>query len=156
MEGLGFSLRSAALLNTLTLDVLKSSEIEGEVLNVEQVRSSIARRLGMEIGGLVASDRHVEGVVERMLDVPRKISTNPLTPERLKGLAIAALFPTGYSGMSRITVGGWRNDAGGPMQVVSGPLGHERIARPLPPQGLKRKCRLFWTGSIKTWGLILS
>jgi len=125
MEGLGFSLRSEALLNTLTLDVLKSSEIEGEVLNVEQVRSSIARRLGMEIGGLVASDRHVEGVVEMMLDATQNFD-KPLTPERLCGWH-AALFPTGYSGMSRITVGSWRNDAGGPMQVVSGPLGHERV-----------------------------
>jgi Fic family protein len=125
MEGLGFSLRSEALLNTLTLDVLKSSEIEGEVLNVEQVRSSIARRLGMDMGALVASDRYVEGVVEMMLDATQNFD-KPLTQERVLGWH-AALFPTGYSGLSRITVGSWRNDAGGPMQVVSGPLGHERV-----------------------------
>lgn len=125
MEGLGFSLRSEALLRTLTLDVLKSSEIEGEMLNVEQVRSSIARRLGLEMVGLVASDRHVEGVVEMMLDATRNFATT-LTKERMCGWH-AALFPTGYSGISRITVGSWRNDAGGPMQVVSGPVGHERV-----------------------------
>jgi len=125
MEGLGFSLRSEALLNTLTLDVLKSSEIEGEMLNVEQVRSSIARRLGMNRRAVVASDRHVEGVVEMMLDATQNFD-KPLTQERVFGWH-AALFPTGYSGLSRITVGSWRNDAGGPMQVVSGPLGHERV-----------------------------
>ncbi len=86
MEGLGFSLRSEALLNTLTLDVLKSSEIEGEVLNVEQVRSSIARRLGMEIGGLVASDRHVEGVVEMMLDATQNFD-KPAYPRKIVRLA---------------------------------------------------------------------
>lgn len=125
MEGLGFSLRSEALLNTLTLDVLKSSEIEGEVLNVEQVRSSIARRLGLDKGVLVVSDRQVEGVVEMMLDATQNFA-KPLTRERVCGWH-AALFPTGYSGMSRITVGSWRNDTGGPMQVVSGPVGHERV-----------------------------
>ncbi len=125
MEGLGFSLRSEALLNTLTLDVLKSSEIEGEVLNVEQVRSSIARRLGMDIGALVSSDRHVEGVVEMTLDATQNFD-KPLTQERVFGWH-AALFPTGYSGLSRITVGSWRYDADGAMQVVSGPLGHERV-----------------------------
>lgn len=125
MEGLGFSLRSEALLNTLTLDILKSSEIEGEVLNVEQVRSSIAQRLGMDIGALVSSDRHVEGVVEMMLDATQNFDKT-VTKKRLFGWH-AALFPTGYSGLSRITVGSWRDDAGGPMQVISGPLGHERV-----------------------------
>ena len=125
MEGLGFSLRSEALLNTLTLDVLKSSEIEGEVLDVAQVRSSIARRLGMDIGALVPADRYVEGVVEMMLDATQNYD-KPLTRERLFSWH-AALFPTGYSGMSRITIGAWRDDAKGPMQVVSGPLGRERV-----------------------------
>lgn len=125
MEGLGFWLRSETLLNTLTQDVLKSSEIEGEMLNVEQVRSSIARRLGLESVGQVASDRHVEGVVEMMLDATQNFAET-LTKGRLCGWH-AALFPTGYSGISRITVGSWRNDAGGPMQVVSGRVDHERI-----------------------------
>jgi len=125
MEGLGFSLRSEALLNTLTLDVLKTSEIEGAVLDAAQVRSSIARRLGVDIGALVPADRHVEGVVEMLLDATQNYD-QPLTKERLFSWH-AALFPTGYSGMSRITVGSWRNDANGPMQVVSGPLGRERV-----------------------------
>lgn len=125
MEGLGFSLRSEALLNTLTLDVLKTSEIEGEILDVEQVRSSIARRLGMDIGALVPADRHVEGVVEMMLDATQNYN-RPLTKERLFGWH-AALFPTGYSGMNRISVGVWRDDAKGPMQVISGPLGREQV-----------------------------
>jgi Fic family protein len=156
MEGLGFSLRSEALLNTLTLDVLKSSEIEGEILNVEQVRSSIARRLGMDIGALVAPDRHVEGVVEMMLDATQNFD-KPLTQERVFGWH-AALFPTGYSGLSRITVGSWRNDAGGPQCKSSRALldMHVCITKPLPPPGLKRKCQRFWTGSIATRGLILS
>lgn len=125
MERLGFSLRSEALLNTLTLDVLKTSEIEGAVLDAAQVRSSIARRLGVDIGALVPADRHVEGVVEMLLDATQNYD-QPLTKERLFSWH-AALFPTGYSGMSRITVGSWRSDANGPMQVVSGPLGRERV-----------------------------
>lgn len=125
LEGLGFSLRTEALLNTLTLDVLKTSEIEGAVLDAAQVRSSIARRLGVDIGALVPADRHVEGVVEMLLDATQNYD-QPLTKERLFSWH-AALFPTGYSGMSRITVGGWRSDASGPMQVVSGPLGRERV-----------------------------
>ncbi|WP_156681014.1 Fic family protein [Sphingomonas profundi] len=125
MEALGFPLRAEAVLHALTEDVLKSSEIEGEVLDREQVRSSIARRLGMDIGGLVESDRNVEGVVEMMLDATQNY-TQPLTAERLFGWH-AALFPTGRSGMSRITVGAWRGVEGGPMQVVSGPIGRERV-----------------------------
>ena len=125
MEALGFALREEAVLHALTEDVLKSSEIEGEVLDREQVRSSIARRLGMEIGGLVAADRHVEGVVEMMLDATQNYR-QPLTAERLFGWH-AALFPTGRSGMSRITVGAWRTPDAGPMQVVSGPVGRERV-----------------------------
>lgn len=125
MESLGFALREEAVLHALTEDVLKSSEIEGEVLDREQVRSSIARRLGMDIGGLIAADRHVEGVVEMMLDATQNYK-QPLTAERLFGWH-AALFPTGRSGMSRITVGAWRTPEAGPMQVVSGPVGRECI-----------------------------
>lgn len=125
MEALGFPLREEAVLHALTEDVLKSSEIEGEVLDREQVRSSIARRLGMNIGGLVESDRNVEGVVEMMLDATQNYA-QPLTSERLFSWH-AALFPTGRSGISRITVGAWRAAEGGPMQVVSGPIGRERI-----------------------------
>jgi Fic family protein len=125
MEALGFPLRAEAVLHALTEDVLKSSEIEGEVLDREQVRSSIARRLGMDISGLVQADRNVEGVVEMMLDATQNYA-QPLTAERLFGWH-AALFPTGRSGMSRITVGAWRIAEGGPMQVVSGPIGRERV-----------------------------
>lgn len=125
MEALGFPLRAEAVLHALTEDVLKSSEIEGEVLDREQVRSSIARRLGMDIGGLVETDRNVEGIVEMMLDATQNYG-QPLTAERLFGWH-AALFPTGRSGMSRITVGAWRKPEGGPMQVVSGPIGCERV-----------------------------
>jgi Fic family protein len=125
METLGFPLRAEATLQTLTLDVVKSSEIEGEILNREQVRSSIARRLGMNIGGLAPTDRNVEGVVEMTLDATQNYSA-PLTDERLFGWH-ASLFPTGYSGMSKITVGQWRDDSKGPMQVVSGPIGRERV-----------------------------
>jgi Fic family protein len=125
METLGFDLRAEAVLATLTEDVLKSSEIEGEVLDRQQVRSSIARRLGMDIGGLAQADRHVEGVVEMMLDATQKFHV-PLTSERLFAWH-AALFPTGRSGMSKIIVGAWRNDSSGPMQIVSGPIGRARV-----------------------------
>ena len=107
MENLGFDLRQEAMLNTLTADVLKSSEIEGEKLNVEQVRSSVARRLGMDIGGLKAADRDVEGVVEMMLDATRRFAEE-LTEERLWGWH-ASLFPTGRSGMMAINAGAWRD-----------------------------------------------
>lgn len=125
MEGLGFSLRSEASFKTLTLDILNSSEIEGEILNAAQVRSSIARRLGMEAGELLPADRHVEGVVEMMLDATQNYA-KPLTRERLFGWH-ASLFPTGYNGMSKIRAGAWRNDAKGPMRVISGPIGRERV-----------------------------
>ena len=125
MEGLGFQLRAEAVLHTLTEDVLKSSEIEGEMLDRGQVRSSIARRLGIDIGGLTPADRDVEGVVEMMLDATQHYD-RPLTARRLFDWH-AALFPTGRSGMSRINVGAWRDDKKGPMQVVSGPIGKERV-----------------------------
>jgi Fic family protein len=125
MEALGFDLRQEAVLQTLTADVLKSSEIEGENLDADQVRSSIARRLGIDIGGLKPADRHVEGVVEMTLDATRHYG-NPLTAERLFGWH-AALFPTGRSGIMKIRTGGWRDGGTGPMQVVSGALGRERV-----------------------------
>src|SRR5215471_7019109 len=125
MEALGFNLQQEAELQTLTADVLKSSEIEGEKLDAEQVRSSIARRLGMDIGDLKSADRHVEGIVEMMLDATRNY-TEPLTAERLFAWN-ASLFPTGRSGMTKIKAGAWRDDRTGPMQVVSGPLGKEHV-----------------------------
>ncbi len=125
MEALGFKLRAEANLQTVTEDVIKSSEIEGEVLNRDQVRSSVARRLGIDIGALTTADRHVEGIVEMMLDATGKYN-EALTSERLFSWH-AALFPTGRSGMRKITVGAWRDDKSGPMQVVSGPFGHERV-----------------------------
>jgi len=125
MESLGFSLQKEATLQTLTQDVIKSSEIEGEILDRDQVRSSIARRLGMDIGGLTHIERNVEGVVTMMLDATQNYSA-PLTADRLFSWH-ASLFPGSYSGLSRIEVGKWRNDAGGPMQVVSGAIGHERV-----------------------------
>ena len=131
MEGLGLQLRKEAVLNTLTEDVLKSSEIEGEKLDRDQVRSSIARRLGIDIGGLIRADRDVEGVVEMMLDATQHYD-RPLSVRRLFNWH-AALFPTGRSGMSRIDVGTWRKDKNGPMQVVSGPIGKERVHYQAPP-----------------------
>lgn len=125
MEALGFRLRAEAILHTLTEDVVKSSEIEGEKLDADQVRSSVARRLALDIGGLHAADRHVEGVVEMMLDATQRYD-QPLTTERLFGWH-ASLFPTGRTGMHRITVGAWRDDQTAPMQVVSGPVGRERV-----------------------------
>ncbi len=131
MDGLGFSLRNEAHLRVLTEDVVKSGEIEGESLPRDQVRSSIARRLGIDAGGLVPSDRNVEGVVEMMLDATGSYDT-ALTKERLFGWH-AALFPTGRSGMTKIIVGNWRADSTGPMQVVSGPIGREKVHYQAPP-----------------------
>ncbi len=131
MESLGFQLREEAVLQTLTQDVIKSSEIEGETLDPNQVRSSIARRLGMDIGGLVPSDRDVEGVVEMMLDATRHYD-QPLTKDRVFAWH-ASLFPTGRSGMRKIRAGEWREDSGGPMEIVSGPIGKERVHFTAPP-----------------------
>lgn len=125
MESLGFDLRNEALLETLTLDVLKSSEIEGEYLNPDQVRSSLARRLGIEIVGLIDSDRDVDGIVEMMVDATQNCF-EPLTTERLFDWH-AALFPSGRSGMYKISVADWRKDTTGPMQVVSGAMGKEKV-----------------------------
>jgi len=134
MESLGFSLQREAELETLTLDVLTSSEIEGENLDANQVRSSVARRLGLDIAGAVPADRDVEGVVEMMLDATQNFDV-PLSDERLYGWH-AALFPTGRSGMGKIIVGAWRDDAAGPMQVVSGPIGRERMHYEAPAAAL--------------------
>lgn len=122
MSALGFNLRNEAMLNTLTLDILKSNEIEGEILNPEQVRSSLARHLGMDIAGLVAAGRHVDGVVEMMLDATQKY-LEPLTDDRLFGWH-SAMFPAGRSGLHKIVAGDWRK---GPMHVVSGIWGKEKI-----------------------------
>ncbi|MBI4923874.1 MAG: Fic family protein [Devosia nanyangense] len=131
MEALGFQLRGEAVLQTLTEDVLKSSEIEGETLDSEQVRSSIARRLGMDIGALAPADRDVEGVVDMMLDATQNYAEK-LTRDRLFAWH-ASLFPTGRSGMNKIIVGAWRDDKSGPMQVVSGPVGREKVHYRAPP-----------------------
>src|SRR6266404_5826399 len=125
MQELGFPLREQAVLQTLTEDVLKSSEIEGEILDKDQVRSSIAHRLGMEAAALPSADRNVEGVVEMMLDATQKYQET-LTEDRLFGWH-ASLFPAGRSGMRKIIVGDWRTVASGPMQVVSGPYGREKV-----------------------------
>lgn len=142
MDSLGFSIKEEAILSNLTLDVLKSSEIEGEILNSDQVRSSIARRLGINFAGIVSSERDVEGVVEMMLDASQNYK-NKITEERLFGWH-AALFPTGWSGMHRIEVGNYRQ---GEMQIVSGAMGKERVHFLAPPfETVKSEmdCFLLW------------
>ncbi len=145
MNVFGFALKEETVLTTLTLDVLKSSEIEGENLNPDQVRSSIARRLGMDIAGLVSSSRHVEGVVEMMLDATQNYQ-KVLTKERLFGWH-AALFPTGYSGAYKIDVACYRT---GEMQVVSGAMGKEKVLYEAPqPQFVEQEMNGFlaWINS---------
>lgn len=145
MEALGFPLRTEASLTTLTADVVTSSAIEGETLNPDAVRSSIARRLGIDIGDYIAPCRDVEGIVEMMLDATQ-LYAEPLTAERLFGWH-AALFPTGHSGLQRITVGAWRPTEAGPMQVVSGPIGRERVHFEAPKAdrlAAEMKCFLDW------------
>lgn len=142
METFGFQLREEATLQILTQDVLKTSEIEGEKLNTEQVRSSLARRLGLAAGAVLPTDRNVEGIVEVMLDATHNYKA-PLTKERLFAWH-AALFPTGRSGMQFITVGGWRTAASGPMQVVSGPYGREKVHYEAPSYDrVKKEMTLF-------------
>ena len=131
LADVGMALRDQASLAALTEDVVKTSEIEGEVLNVESVRSSIARRLGVDIGAVAPVDRHVEGVVEMVLDAT-SCAADPLTTERLFGWH-AALFPTGYSGLHKISIGQWRDDLDGPMHVVSGPVGRRKVHFQAPP-----------------------
>lgn len=122
MKGLGYQLKNEATLAALTEETVKSSAIEGEELNPESVRSSLARRMGLEAAGTRPADRNVEGVVEMMLDATQHYAT-PLTEERIFGWH-AALFPTGRSGMRKIKTAGWRE---GPMEVVSGPEGKEKV-----------------------------
>lgn len=142
MENLGFELRQEASLDTLTSDVVKSSAIEGEMLDRQEVRSSIARRLGIDIAGLAPASRHLEGTVEMMLDATQQF-LQPLTKDRLFDWH-AALFPTGRSGLRRITVAGWRLPEAGKMQVVSGPVGKETIHFEAPDAArLDKEMRLF-------------
>lgn len=131
MAELGLPQRDQATLQVLTQEVITTSAIEGERLDLDAVRSSVARKLGLDIGALAPSDRHVDGVVDVVLDATRNFD-QPLTPERLLGWH-AALFPTGFSGRTRITVAAWRTDASGPMQVVSGPVGRETVHFEAPP-----------------------
>jgi Fic family protein len=151
LADVGMDLRDRASLSALTEDVITTSEIEGEQLNVESVRSSIARRLGVDIGALAPVDRHVEGVVDMVLDATANCNA-PVTRDRLFGWH-AALFPTGFSGLVRINVGGWRADATGPMQVVSGPPGRQRVHFEAPPaDALESETRRFltWANSAST------
>lgn len=131
LADVGMALRDQASLAALTEDVIRTSEIEGERLDAESVRSSIARRLGVDIGALAPMDRHVEGVVELVVDATARCEAE-LTIDRLFGWH-AALFPTGYSGLSQIHVGTFRDDAKGPMQMVSGPIGRQRVHFEAPP-----------------------
>ncbi|MDQ3109718.1 MAG: Fic family protein, partial [Bacteroidota bacterium] len=143
LGALGFEMRNETALQTLTLDVLKSSEIEGEIYDSDQVRSSIARHLGMDVAGLVPADRNVDGVVEMMLDATQNYNT-PLNSERLFNWH-SSLFPTERSGMNKITVGNWRNNKKGPMQVVSGAMGKERVHFEAPEADrLKHEMKLFF------------
>ena len=125
MHDIGMGLRDEAAVRVITEDVLKTSEIEGEYFNPETVRSSVARRLGVDIGALVPADRHVDGIVEMILDATGRYE-EPLTADRLFGWH-ASLFPTGYSGINKILTAQWRDDSDGPMQVISGPFGRERV-----------------------------
>src|SRR5690606_19449004 len=131
LADVGMALRDEASLSALTEDVVQTSAIEGETLSVASVRSSVAHRLGVDIGALAPVDRHVEGVVDMVLDAAVN-ATAPLTIERLFGWH-AALFPTGYSGMSQIRAGSWRDDSTDPMQVISGSIGREKVPFEAPP-----------------------
>ncbi len=125
MESVGFELRSEATLEAITLEIIKSSEIEGEILKSEEVRSSLARRLGLDRAGLVPSNRDVDGIVDMLVDAIENHHLE-LTDKRLFDWHLS-LFPTGRSGMLKIIVGDWRDDSTGPMQVVSGAMGRERV-----------------------------
>ncbi len=145
LADVGMALRDQANVSVLTEDVVKTSEIEGEQLNLQSVRSSIARRLGVDIGALAPVDRHVEGVVEMVLDATANCAA-PVTRDRLFGWH-AALFPIGYSGVARIKIGGWCADASGPMRVVSGPIGRQRVHFEAPPASRLE----FETGHFLEW-----
>lgn len=142
MGALGFELRNEANLEILTQEIIKSTEIEGEILDREQVRSSIARRLGLDISGLVYSERNVDGIVDLMIDATKNFDKE-LNKERLFSWH-AALFPTGQSGMYKIITGHWRDDSTGPMQVVSGALGKEKVHYQAPPAAqIENEMRIF-------------
>jgi Fic family protein len=142
MGALGFELRNEANLEILTQEIIKSTEIEGEILDREQVRSSIARRLGLELSGLVYSERNVDGIVDLMIDATKNFDKE-LNKERLLSWH-AALFPTGQSGMYKIITGQWRDDSTGPMQVVSGALGKEKVHYQAPPAAqIENEMRIF-------------
>ena len=156
MGTLGFDLRNEANLEMLTQEIIKSTEIEGEVLEKEQVRSSIARRLGLDISGLVYSERHVDGIVDLMIDATKNFDKD-LNKERLFSWH-SALFPTGESGMYKITAGHWRDDSKGPMQVVSGAIGKEKVHFQAPPASvIENEMRLFfdWFNLEQTTDLVL-
>ena len=156
IQALGLSLRSESILRTVTEDIIKTSEIEGEVLNREQVRSSVARRLGLDVQTMIPVDRNVEGIVEMMFDAIEKYA-NPLSEDRLFGWH-SALFPTGRSGMHRIKAGQWRDDSEGPMQVVSGPIGREKVHYEAPhAQRLNKEMKVFlnWFNHEKELDLLL-
>lgn len=143
MGALGFEIQNQANLEILTQEIIKTTEIEGEFLDREQVRSSIARRLGLEISGLVYSDRNVDGIVDLMLDATKNYNKE-LNKERLFSWH-AALFPTGQSGVYKIITGNWRDDSTGPMQVVSGALGKEKVHYQAPPAAqLENEMRIFF------------
>lgn len=151
MVAVGFDLRTEANFETMATDVLRTSEIEGEVLDPTQVRSSLAKRLGLDASGAAPVDRHVDGVVEMLLDATQNCN-DKLTAERLFGWH-AALFPTGRSGMLKILVGQWRDDSTGPMQVVSGPMGREKVHYEAPAaKRLKKEMAAFlkWVNTEKT------
>jgi Fic family protein len=157
MRDLGLGLRDIATLVVLTQDVLKTSEIEGEQLNPDTVRSSIARRLGVDVGALAPADRRVDGVVDMVLDATGGFD-RALTTKRLLGWH-AALFPTGYSGMNAIHAGRWRDDAAGPMQVVSGPIGRQKVHFEAPPaQSLKKQIADFlsWFNAVQEGDPVLN
>ena len=142
MEALGLKLKNEAILETLTREVIKSSEIEGQILDLDQVRSSIARRLGIKISGLVPSDRNVDGVVDMMIDATQNFNKT-MTTERLFGWH-SSIFPSGRSGMYKIIVGKWRDDSTGPMQVVSGAMGKEKVHYQAPPAiDIKKEMKTF-------------
>jgi len=156
MGTLGFELRNEANLEILTMEIIKSTEIEGEILDKAQVRSSIARRLGLDISGLVYSERNVDGIVDLMVDATRNFNEK-LSKERLFSWQ-AALFPTGQSGMYKIITGNWRDDSTGPMQVVSGALGKEKVHyKALPATQIDNEMRIFldWFNMEQNTDLVL-
>ncbi|MCK5528878.1 MAG: Fic family protein [Kiritimatiellae bacterium] len=156
MESLGFELRKEAVLETLTADVLKSSEIEGEILDQDQVRSSVARKLGMDIAGLIPSDRDVDGIVDMLVDATQNYG-KPFTMARLYNWH-CALFPMGRSGMYEIVTGNWRDDSRGPMQVVSGSIEKSRVHYQAPAAHLvphEMKKYLDWVNNSQATDLVI-